>query len=234
METQNTPNKYSKHTPVSLVCVCLIVRLLSCTLCVNVHKKQKNQQMKNRLIMTTILGVGITYIFKYLALVSHTSLFDELSNVTLLLLFGLPIAQYNRTMSIVYTMISMVTYGIIYSLVYTQYEFSIKWLLVNSLLMGFLIAVSSYSRHSMHNGYVKSLVRFATQGLFVIVVYDFVTGVLVPCSAGYGFAELCMLQIEWTCTHSVFSLVPVMLSPFVYSFIGGEKFPFLNLHWRLR
>ncbi len=180
--------------------------------------------MKNRLISITIIGIGLSYLFKLLT---------AISNVTLIQGIGLPIARHSKIAGFLYVFISIMIYGFIYSLMHKEWEYNFKYDLFRSVLMATLTIGASYiARVKSTDTYSSSSMKYLLQGFVVIVTYDLITGVVMPCISGYSIHQLLFPQIEWTLTRSVFSLVPIgILSYAIDRFIKGDfsKLPIFNL-----
>lgn len=183
--------------------------------------------MKNRLISTTIVGIGLTYLFKLLT---------AISNVTLLQGVGLPISRHSKIAGFLYVFISIMIYGFIYSLMHKEWEYNFEYDLFRSTLMATLtVGASCITKVKDSDKYLKSTGKYFFQGFLVICLYDMITGVLVPCISGYSLGQLLYPQIEWTLTRSLFSLIPIVLFSHVLdTFLshGFSKFP--SIDWRFR
>lgn len=73
-------------------------------------------------------------------------------------------------------------------------------------------------------GYLRSVAQYAFVGFFAIVVFDFLTGVVVPCSASSTpFLQQCSLQLDWTLRHSMLNLIFVPIAPIVDRWITANS-----------
>ncbi len=183
--------------------------------------------MRNRLISTTIVGVGLTYLFKLLT---------AISNVTLLQGIGLPITRHNKIAGFLYVFISVMIYGFVYSLIHKEWEYNFEYDLFRSSLMALLTVGASYIfKVKDDDSYMSTSGKYLVQGFVLICMYDLITGVVVPCISGYSMSTLLYPQIEWTLTRSLFSLIPIVLcSHIINTFLlhGFSKFPAINSKFR--
>ncbi len=187
--------------------------------------------MKKRSLFVTMTGILVSFFFRLLV---------GVPNVTLLEGIGLPLSKHNRLLGFVYVVLSMVVYGFLYSLIYPKWGTYDPFYGVGlAVLMGLLVSLTPLLDGKSGNaGYVRRAGNYALKGLAVIVVYDFFTGVALPCATGGNFYELLIGQIEFSLRYSLLSLVPVVCSPFIEDYIAdgiSEKvLHFFRTHFYFR
>lgn len=168
--------------------------------------------MKSRAPLVMMTGILVSFFFRLMV---------GLPNVTLLQGIGLPLSKHNRLLGFVYVVLSMVVYGFLYSLMHPKWgTYDPFYGIGLAVLMGLLVSSTSFFRSETKDvGYVRRVTNYALKGLAVMLVYDFFTGVVLPCAAGGNFYQAFIGQIEFSLRYSILSLVSVLCAPFVEDYI---------------
>lgn len=97
-----------------------------------------------------------------------------------------------------------------------------------SALYGFcygLIGVIAWLvlRNREYKGYWRSLLGYLAVGFIGIIIYDTMTGIVIPCASGTSFVQTTLMQIDWTFKNSLWNLAFVPLAPLVDRWITNNK-----------
>ncbi|MCU0660027.1 MAG: hypothetical protein MUD00_00180 [Candidatus Pacebacteria bacterium] len=107
-------------------------------------------------------------------------------------------------------------------------QFSASATLVVAFCYGICMGIAGVFLFQKRNqNYVRSVLYYLCIGFFALIVFDFLTGVVIPCANyEYSFSTQLALQLDWTLRHSVFNLVFVPLAPSIERWI--EEHALLN------
>ena len=78
-------------------------------------------------------------------------------------------------------------------------------------------------RNREYKGYWRSLFGYLAVGFIGIIIYDTITGIVIPCTSGTSFVQTTLMQIDWTLKNSLWNLAFIPLAPLVERWIAGNK-----------
>lgn len=185
--------------------------------------------MKNRSTLVLFTGILVTYLSR---------IFIPIPNATPFQGIGLPLSSKNPYLGFDYVMCSMVVYGMLYSWmfpVYGEYDFMDglgRSFIMASLVIGFSKMGFGFKKET----YFSKAGKYLSQSLCVVILFDLITGVLIPIvsenlflqaftdNAAYlviksKFLELASGQVVFTLSYSLLSCVPIIFSPLIENFI---------------